>query len=90
MVKDMTLVRTMERVAASQGMLVRWEKGAFQGGRCRLDGQEVIILNRQLPIETHLRVLALAIGSEAVNAVPMRSGVRTAIQSLLEKVASTA
>lgn len=90
MVKDSTLVRAMERVIASQGVEVRWEKGAFQGGRCTLGGQEFIILNRRLPTESHLRVLAHSISPAALDAASMRPTVRTAVQHLIEKMAAPA
>lgn len=88
MVKDKTLVRVMERIVTGQGVEVRWEKGAFQGGRCTLDGQEIIILNRRLPIETHLRVLARAVRPEALDATSLRPAIRTAMQHLIEKMSS--
>ena len=90
MVKDKTLVRAMERIIARQGVEVRWEKGAFQGGRCTLDGQEIIILNRRLPVETHLRVLADAISPEALNAASLRPAVRTAVEDLIVKMSDAA
>lgn len=88
MVKDATLVRALEKVATTLGVEVRWERGAFQGGRCTLGGQDIIILNRRLPTETHLRVLALAIDPAALDSVPMRPAIRNAARQLIEKMSA--
>ncbi|MDE2732229.1 MAG: hypothetical protein OXM02_09445 [Bacteroidota bacterium] len=90
MVKDKTLVRAMEGIVVRQGVQVRWERGAFQGGRCTLDGQEIIILNQRLPVEAHLRVLAGLISPEALNAASLRPAVRTAVEDLIKKMSDAA
>lgn len=72
----------LEDVAQRLGLTIRWEAGHFRGGRCTVNGEDVIILNRHHPVDTHLVVLARCLQECALDTVYIRPSVREAIDTL--------
>ena len=62
------------------GVRVRYDRGAFRGGRCRVGDEEVVVLNRRLPVETHVAVLAEALRALPVDDLYLRPAVRAALE----------
>ena len=85
MVKDKALLRVLEEAALRRGLLIRRDKGNFQGGLCVVEGQSVIILNRTHPIEMQLSVLASALQKDPMDDIPMRPAMRLAVEKLMQK-----
>ena len=86
--KPEILRSALEDAATRLGLAVRWEKGHFRGGRCTVHGEDVIILNRQHPVETHLVILAECLKDCALDSIFIRPSVREAIEVLLSGQAS--
>ena len=78
-VKTENLVRALEEAATQLGLEIRWEEGRFQGGRCSVNGEDVIILNRRHPAEAHLAILAASLQGLPLDAIYVRPAVREAI-----------
>jgi hypothetical protein len=73
------LLEKLTDAAGRMGLDVRTEKGNFEGGRCRMAGAEVVMLNeRDLP-ERRLAVLARALRAEELEAVYLPPAVRHAL-----------
>lgn len=72
----------LEDVAQRLGLAIRWEAGHFRGGRCTVNGEDVIILNRHHPVDTHLVVLARCLQECPLESVYIRPSVREAINTL--------
>ncbi len=72
----------MEDVAQRLGLSVRWEAGHFRGGRCTVNGEDIIILNRNHAVDTHLVVLARCLKEGPLDTVYIRPSVREAIDTL--------
>ncbi len=51
----------LENALKTAGYTVRYEKGNFLGGECRLKEENVVIVNKFLPLEGKICTLALAI-----------------------------
>lgn len=62
------------------GLDVRTEKGDFGGGRCRMAGEEVVMLNKRDLPERRLAVLARAFRPAEVKAVYLPPAVRKALE----------
>jgi hypothetical protein len=74
------LLEKLTDAAERCGMKVRTEKGNFEGGRCRMGGEEVVMLNeRDLP-ERRLAVLARALRPEKIEAVYLPPAVRKVVE----------
>lgn len=75
------VVRALEEAARQLGLEVRWEKGNFRGGRCVLDGREMVMLNKNHPPEVHLAVLAESLHGLPIETVYLRPAVREAMEA---------
>ena len=92
--KPERIAEALVQAARSLGMTVRYERGAFRGGLCVVEGQAVVVLNRGQPVEVHLAVLAESLrgatgsgaGSAAdsppADALYLKPAVRTALERL--------
>ncbi|MEM8600192.1 MAG: hypothetical protein AAGF99_09755 [Bacteroidota bacterium] len=78
--KPDAVVRALEEAVTQLGVRVRYERGAFRGGRCVVDDEEQVVLNRRLPVETHLDVLASCLRELPHEAVYLRPAVRAALE----------
>ncbi len=63
-------------------MEVRWEKGRFQGGRCTINGEDLIMLNKHHPPEVHLAILAESLRTLPVESIFLRPSVREAVETI--------
>jgi len=80
------LVRSMVDIATRLGVTVRWERGSFKGGVCKIRGAPVVVLNKGRPAEMHLAILAEALRDLPLESVYIRPAVREDIKVLLAKV----
>lgn len=79
------VVKELEQAVRQLGVETRWEKGNFRGGRCRLNGREVLMLNKQHPPEAQLAVLATSLRDMPVDTVFMKPAVREAMETAWER-----
>lgn len=86
--KDTAVLRAMEGAAKAIGYVVRWDRGPFRGGRCTLDGKELIILNRLHPTEAHLGVLARILRDTPLAEISMREAMRRRVESVIRQHSS--
>lgn len=75
-----TIIEELEGVAQRLGVEVRFEKGNFQGGRCVVDGEEVIMVNKHDLPETQLVVLADALREAPLDTIYLKPAVRRALE----------
>lgn len=71
-------------IARRCGIRVRRERGRFRGGYCIIGQERLIVLNRALPPEQMVCVLAEAFRCFRLDGVPMKPAVR----ALLEEAAA--
>ncbi len=76
------IVQALEVVVRQFGLEVRWEKGHFQGGRCTINGEDLIMLNKHHPSEVHLAILAESLRDLPVEAIFLRPAVREAVEAI--------
>lgn len=79
------IIEELEDVAHRLGMEVRSEKGNFRGGRCVVDGEEIIMLNEHDLPETQLVVLAEALREAPLDTIYLKPAVRRALEKAWEK-----
>ena len=79
------IVKALEEVVHQFGMEVRWEKGRFQGGRCTVNGEDLIMLNKHHPPEVHLTILAESLHDLPIDSVFLRPAVREAFEAAWER-----
>ena len=71
----------LEAAIRKEGYSLRYEKGNFLGGDCRLREDRVVVVNKFLPIEGKLYTLAKVIGK--INPAGLTPDVGAIIDSML-------
>ncbi len=84
--KPARLVHAVADTVTRLGISVRWEQGSFRGGLCSIEGEPVLILNKQQPAESQLAVLAGVLRRLPLDSIYIRPAVREDIKRLLEAV----
>lgn len=54
--KSEWLLQEMEGLLEQLSIPVRYERGNFKGGLCRLNDDEIFIINKNLPLEQKLQI----------------------------------
>jgi hypothetical protein len=80
--KPEQLVTALEAALRQLGVPVRRERGPFRGGHCVVDGEAVVVLNRQHPPEVHLAIVAAALRDLPVDEIYLRPAVREGLEEL--------
>jgi len=56
--KKEDIIETLENLVRNSGIQLRYDKGDFVGGFCRLKEQKLIIINRKLSTDRKIEILA--------------------------------
>lgn len=78
--KTERIVEELEQVAHRLGFEVRREKGNFRGGRCTVEGEEIIMLNKRHLPEVQMVVLAHSLRDAPLDTVYLKPVVRKALE----------
>ena len=78
--KTHKIIQELESAIQQLGFEVRKERGNFRGGRCIVEGQEFIMLNRHHVPEVHLAVLAESLRDVPVDKIYLKPAVRKALE----------
>ncbi len=79
--KPPAVVVALEEALRQLGVRVRRERGPFRGGLCVVDGEPVLVLNRQHPDEAQVAVLAAALREHGkVDQLYLRPSARAALE----------
>lgn len=76
------IVAELEQAVRRLGYEVRYEQGRFQGGRCTVNGEALVVLNRRHPPEAQLAVLAESLRDLPIGNIFLRPAVREAMEAL--------
>lgn len=83
--KPQYIVKELEEVARQLGWPVRTERGSFRGGRCLVNGEQLIVLNKMHPPEMHLAILARSLRGLPVDTVYLKPAVRAALEEAWQR-----
>ncbi|WP_420455044.1 hypothetical protein [Rubrivirga sp.] len=79
--KPPAVVAALEEALRQLGVRVRRERGPFRGGLCVVEGEPVLVLNRQHPAEAQVAVLAAAVREHGgADQLYLRPAVRAALE----------
>jgi hypothetical protein len=81
MKSDKMLVE-LEELMPRFGYRIRKEKGNFRGGSCVLEGERLIMVNRNLPVDTQIASLARLIHGMDHAAMFIKPQVRQALEEI--------
>jgi hypothetical protein len=79
-------IEAIKEAATSLGIKIRTERGSFRGGRCTVDGEDVIVLNKLHVPELQLTVLAASLSSDEMENVFLKPAARRALEEAWRRV----
>lgn len=57
------LLQAMETLVKALGLELRYEKGDFKGGVCRIHDQQLVVMQKKASIENKIKILARELGT---------------------------
>ena len=75
----------MQDLASRQGIRVRFEKGDFEGGFCVLKDERIVVINKKLPSNRKLSVLAQGLAAIGIEHLEIDPALRAFIEDELVK-----
>ena len=82
--KPHSILQGFENLIQSLSIDLRYEKGNFAGGLCRLPGKNIFIINPKLPIENKIKLIASELRALELNHIYIRPVLRKIINEGLE------
>lgn len=79
------ILSNLENIVSQLGIHLRYEKGDFQGGVCRLRDARVLIINKSLQIQQKIEVIAKELSQIDLSGV----FIIPALRELIETTAKT-
>lgn len=80
------LIAELEQLATQVGVVVRHEKGDFEGGYCILKADRILLINKRLMPNKRASVLALALHEVGLDNVFIKPAVREFIEDEVARV----
>lgn len=80
------LILELEEVVSRLGYRLRKEKGNFRGSNCLLEGEKIIMLNKNSPVEMHIGTLAKFIKGQNHEELYLKPAVRKELESIWDKL----
>ena len=77
--KDEELLSNLLDLAKSLQFDVRFDRGSFRDGSCRLENKNIIVLNRSSPAARKVAALTKALSDQSLEGVFLLPAVREAI-----------
>ncbi len=74
--KTENVLQAFENLISSLSIDLRYEKGDFDGGLCRLPNKKVLIINSKLPVEQKIKLIAAELSSLDLNHIYIRPALR--------------
>ena len=84
--KSADILLALEEIAANIGIELRYEKGDFEGGLCRVDQDQLIIINANLMTQRKITLLARELSTVNLDDVFIVPAIRNIIETERNKL----
>ncbi len=81
------ILSELEQLASNCGIVIRYEKGDFDGGYCVLKEERLIVINKRLLLARRASVLAQGLAEVGIDEMYLKPAVREYIEDELARVA---
>ena len=78
-IKD--IIQEFELLAEQVGIRVIKDKGSFKGGYCIIDNEEVIVINKNRPLDQHIKQLSSTFSKMKTNQIFIKPILRDLIKN---------
>lgn len=75
------ILSTLENIVSQLGLHLRYEKGDFQGGICRIGNQMLLIVNKRLQDEQKIAIIARELGQLDLSGIFMVPAIRELLEA---------
>ena len=72
----------LEQILEQLGYRTRKERGVFLGSDCLIEGDKIVMVNKNKPIESQLRTLATALSQISLEGVFIKPAIRKELEQL--------
>lgn len=79
------MYQEMQDLATRNGIRIRFEKGDFEGGFCVLKDERIVVINKRLPLNRKLSVLAQGLAAIGIEHLQIEPALRALIEDELVK-----
>ncbi len=79
------LIKELEELVEQLGYRIRKERGSFRGSSCVLEGDKIVVLNKNHPVEFNIGVLVKLLAEKDLNDVYIKPALRKKIEKMWKK-----
>ncbi|MEX2585306.1 MAG: hypothetical protein WD315_02855 [Balneolaceae bacterium] len=86
--KSEIFVKELESLCEQTGYTIRRERGSFRGDSCVMEGDKLILINKNRPYEAQIGVLVRVLRNNGLEEVYVKPAVRKRIKELWDRIDS--
>lgn len=79
----------LEQILEQAGYTLRKERGSFRGDECIIEGQKLVVVNKNKPIESQLGTMGRVLGEIDLTGVYIKPAVRKKLENLWDQLEVT-
>jgi len=79
--KTKDIIKEFELLAEQVGIRVIKDRGTFKGGYCIIENEEVIVINKNRPLELHIKQLSTTFSNMKTNQIFIKPIIRDLIKN---------
>ncbi|MBD3617173.1 MAG: hypothetical protein HUJ22_11445 [Gracilimonas sp.] len=76
----------LEQILEQAGYTLRKERGSFRGDECIIEGQKLVVVNKNKPIESQLGTMGRVLGEIDLAGVYIKPAVRKKLEELWDQL----
>lgn len=76
----------LEQILEQAGYTLRKERGSFRGDECIIEGQKLVVVNKNKPIESRLGTMGRVLGQIELTGVYIKPAVRRKLEELWDQL----
>jgi hypothetical protein len=76
----------LEQILEHAGYTLRKERGSFRGDECIIEGQKLVVVNKNKPIESRLGTMGRVLGQIDLEGVYIKPAVRKRLEDLWDQL----
>lgn len=84
--KTEKLILELESLCEKYGYTIRKERGAFRGDQCVIEGDNLIVINKNRPLESQAAILAKVLKNSETDDMYIKPAVRKKLDELWDKI----
>lgn len=79
----------LEQILEQAGYTLRKERGSFRGDECIIEGQKLVVVNKNKPIQSQLGTMGRVLGQIELAGVYIKPAVRKKLEALWDQLEVT-